>query len=223
MLDVLGELLPQSLAIAINPVPIIALLLMYQGTNGRTRGVAFMAGWIGGVTAILLVTTLLAAVLPDRAPDEPAPVAGTIRIMLGLLLVGLGIAQWMRRPRGDEEPGLPSWMTAITTMGPRQSFRLSFLFTALNIKHAVIASSIGVTIGASDLSGSQEILAFVAFILLATWPVVATVVAHRLWEADFTRRTEGLYRWLVANNVTIVTILLVVIGAAIVGQGLQSF
>jgi hypothetical protein len=64
------------MAIALNSIPIIALLLTFQAANAKALSAAFMAGWVAGVTTIVLVMTLLSSVLPDRDPDESAPVDG---------------------------------------------------------------------------------------------------------------------------------------------------
>lgn len=69
-----------------------------------------------GIVVAVVLFTLLSSVLPQDGADESQPIAGTIKIVLGVLLLLLAVKQWRSRPTGDEEAALPKWMAAIDTM-----------------------------------------------------------------------------------------------------------
>jgi len=57
----MGEVLPAAVGIALNPFPIIAIVLLFATGSRRKRASAFAFGWVlglAGLTALaLLVTT----------------------------------------------------------------------------------------------------------------------------------------------------------------------
>lgn len=223
MAGVLGELLPLSMAIALNPIPIIALMLTLQSPRAGSLSAMFAAGWVGGILAAMIVTTLLSSLLPERDSGESAPVAGTIMIVLGLVLIGLAIRLWRQRPGDNEEVALPEWMASMMTMNPSRGLKMGFLISALNFKHLLIASSAGVVIAASELSTPSQLVAFALFVLFASSSVILPVLAHRVMGRQFQARTEGAYHWLVTHNATILSVLLLVIGIVVIGDGIGSF
>ena len=59
MRQVIGDLLPVALGVAISPVPIIAVILMLLAPKAKAASVAFMIGWVLGITVVITVTTFL--------------------------------------------------------------------------------------------------------------------------------------------------------------------
>ena len=86
---VVGDILPLALGIAISPIPIIAAILMLLSPKARATSIGFWIGWILGIVVGVGVFTLLAAVIPQPDTDQPQPVAGVIKILLGLLMIML--------------------------------------------------------------------------------------------------------------------------------------
>ena len=66
--DVIGQMLPIAVAIAISPLPIVAVVLMLGTPRGRQDGPAFVIAWIVGLAAIGAVVI---AAVGDNAEDEP--------------------------------------------------------------------------------------------------------------------------------------------------------
>ena len=116
MNGVIGEILPLALGVAISPVPIIAAILMLLSPKAKTTSVGFLLGWLAGIVVAVVAFTLLASVLPEADDNSSEPIAGALKIILGVLLLLLAAKQWRSRPTGGTEPALPRWMGAIDTM-----------------------------------------------------------------------------------------------------------
>src|SRR3954454_19401347 len=110
MNGVIGEILPLALGVAISPVPIIAAILMLLSPKAKSTSVGFLLGWVVGIVAAVVVFTLLASVLPEADGSTSKPVAGTVKNVLGGLLLLLAAKQWRSRPSGETDPNLPHWM-----------------------------------------------------------------------------------------------------------------
>jgi threonine/homoserine/homoserine lactone efflux protein len=220
---VIGEILPSALGVAISPIPIIAAILMLLSPKARGTSVGFMIGWILGIVVAVVVFTLLSAIIPAADPTASKPVAGVIKILLGLGLLLLAWNQWRKRPLHGEVATPPKWMSAIDTMKPVAALGLGFLLAAVNPKNLLMAVAGGLAIGAAGLSAGQQTIAIVVFVLIAASTVVIPVVSYLIAAKKMAAPLDALRTWLLANNATIMTVLLLVIGVAIIGKGIAGF
>ena len=63
----------------------------------------------------------------------------------------------------------------------------------------------------------------VIFVLLAAATVLIPVVGYRLASARLAGPLEHLRKWLVDHNAAIMAVLLLVLGASVIGKGISSF
>ncbi|ONI63456.1 hypothetical protein ALI44B_01710 [Leifsonia sp. ALI-44-B] len=223
MASVIGEILPLALGIAISPVPIIAAILMLLSPKARTTSVGFLLGWVLGVVIAVIAFTLLSSLLPESDEDASKPIAGVIKIILGLLLLLLATKQWRSRPTGDGEPPLPKWMSAIDSMTPARGLLLGFALSALNPKNLLMSVGAGVTIGGAALGAGESTVAIVVFTVIAACTVAVPVIGYLVASSRMAGPLEKLRAWLVHNNSTVMAVLLLVIGVVMVGKGISSF
>lgn len=221
--SVVGDILPLALGIAISPIPIIAAILMLLSPKARGTSVGFMLGWVLGIVIAVIVFTLLASVIPEQDSDASKPIAGWIKIVLGVGLLFLAARQWRGRPKPGEEAALPKWMAAIDTMTAGRGFVLGFLLSAVNPKNLLMAIGAGVIIGSGGLTGGETTLVIVIFVLIAACSVAIPVIAYLVASARMAAPLEALRTWLVHNNATVMAVLLLVIGVVVIGKGIVSF
>jgi hypothetical protein len=218
----IGDTLPLAVGIAISPVPIIAAILMLLSPKARGTSVGFLIGWILGIAVAVVVFTLLSGLIPASDPNSK-PVAGTIKIVLGVLLLLLALRQWRSRPRDGETAALPKWMDAIDSMTAGRGFVLAFILAAVNPKNLLLAAAAGVAIGSAGLSGGSSTVVILVFVLVACCSVAIPVIGY-LVAADALRGPlDALRGWLVQNNATVMAVLLLVIGVVLIGKGIASF
>jgi len=219
----IGDILPLALGVAISPIPIIAAILMLLSPNARTTGVGFLGGWIAGVVIAIVAFTLLSTVLPESDSGASHPVKGTIRLVLGLLLILLAAKQWRARPRGQAAPALPKWMSAIDTMTPVKGLGLGVALSALNPKNLIMAAGAGIAIGDSNLDSSQTVVVIVVYTVIAASTVAVPVIGYLVAAGRMAEPLESLRGWLVRENTVVMAILLLVIGVVMIGKGIASF
>ena len=220
--SVIGEILPLALGIAISPIPIMAAILMLLSPKAKATSVGFMLGWICGIVVALIVFVLLASILPPSESDQPQPIAGMIKIVLGALMLFLSLRQWRARPHDDVEPPLPKWMSAIDSMTAGKGFGLGFLLSAVNPKNLLMAAAAGVIIGSAPLSVGSVIAAAIVFTVIAACSVAVPVVAYLVASRAMAGPLESLRGWLVHNNATVMAVLLLVIGVSVIGKGIGN-
>jgi len=220
---VIGDILPLALGVAISPIPIIAAILMLLSPKARTTSVGFLGGWLAGVVIAIVAFTLLSALLPENDSGASHPVKGTIRVVLGVLLILLAAKQWRGRARGDTAPALPKWMSAIDTMTPVMGLGLGIALSALNPKNLIMAAGAGIAIGDSDLSNGQTVVVIVVYTAIAASTVAVPVIGYLVAADRMAEPLESLREWLVRENTVVIAILLLVIGVVMIGKGIASF
>jgi threonine/homoserine/homoserine lactone efflux protein len=221
--SVIGEIVPLAVGIAISPIPIIAVILMLLSPRAKATSVGFLVGWLAGIVIAIALFTLLSSVLPPEDSSGSSPVAGVIKIILGALLLFLAVRQWRGRPAEGEQAAMPKWMSAIDSMTAAKGLGLGFLLSAVNPKNLLLAISAGLIIGGANLSVGDTAIVIVVFVLLAGCTVLVPVIGYLVASARMAGPLDDLRKWLVDNNATIMAVLLLVIGVAVIGKGIASF
>lgn len=199
MLSVIGEILPLAVGLAVSPTTIIAAILMLVSAHAKATSLAFMIGSIVGILVAVVAFSILSSALPE-ADGGPAPIAGIIKIILGLLLWLVALRQWRGRPAEGEQAILPKWMSAIDSMTPAKCLALGYLLAAVNPKNLLLAASAGLIIGSAPLSLGQEAAVVIIFTLLAGSTVLIPVIANLAASARMVGPLEALREWLVDNT-----------------------
>jgi threonine/homoserine/homoserine lactone efflux protein len=221
--SVIGEILPLAVGIAISPIPIIAVILMLLSPRAKGTSVGFMIGWLAGIVVAIVVFTLLSSVIPQRSGGGSSA-GGVIKIIFGVLLLFLAFRQWRGRPAKGEQATMPKWMSAIDSMTVAKALGLGFLLAAVNPKNLLMAASAGLIVGGAGLGFGQGLaLVIIIFVLLAACTVVIPVIGYLIASARLAGPLDRLRGWLVENNSTIMAVLLLVIGVAVIGKGIASF
>jgi len=222
MTQVIGEILPLAVGIAISPIPIIAAILMLLSPRAKGTSVGFMIGWLAGIVVAIVLSSLLSSVIPP-ATGGRTPVAGVIKIILGGLLLVLAIKQWRTRPAKGNQASLPKWMSAIDSMSAVKALWLGFLLAAANPKNLLLAIAAGVIVGGAGLTIGQLAVVIILFVLLAASTVLVPVFGYLIASARLAGSLDKLRQWLVDNNAVIMAVLLLVLGVALIGKGFADF
>lgn len=216
----IGEIIPVAMGVAISPVPIIAVILMLFGPNARSNGLAFALGWVAALLIAGGVVLVVADGVDVSTDDSASDAAYWLKLLIGVLFLGLAIRQWQSRPNQGEEAEMPKWMSAIDEFTPARSFGLAALLAAVNPKNLGLTIAGVSRIAQAGLDGGEDWLTLVVFVVLASITVVTPVVYYVLAGASAERRLNSMKTWLMANNATVMVVLLAVLGGKLIGDGL---
>ena len=223
MVSAIGNILPLALGVAISPIPIIAVILMLLSPKARTNGLAFLVGWVVGLSVAGIVITILFGNAGIGSGGGGSNVGSLIRILLGLLLVWLGVRSFRKRPRAGEQPELPGWMRAIDSFTPLKALGIALLLSAINPKNLTLTVAAAITIAQAELSTASAAFVLVFFVLRGSLSIAVPIALYFLGGPSAARALDGLRTWLSANNATVMAVLLLVIGVVLFGKGLGGF
>ncbi len=213
----IGELLGNAVGVAISPVPIIAVILMLFTSKAVANSVSFLVGWLLGLSVVGAVVLALGL---EASGGGEADSGGWIKVAIGVLFLFLGWKQWSGRPQGDEEAKMPGWMAAIDEFNAVKSFGLGFVLSALNPKNLGLTVAAVVKITGSGLSTGEEIGTLAVFVAIASFTVAVPVLLNLALGARAEASLTAMKDWLVTNNNTVMSVLFIVLGAKILGDGL---
>ncbi|MGO4784724.1 GAP family protein [Cryobacterium sp. W22_MBD10_FK3] len=220
VLEAFGAVLPVAVAVALSPFPIIAVVLVLLSPAGRSAGLAFLAGRVVGVAAIVLLVAAISDLI-ERS-DESSPAVAVLRILVGAALVVLAVWKWRGRPRTDDDATLPAWMGRVEGSTPAGAVRLAFLLSVANPKELLLGVGAGITIGSAGLPVAATLTVAAGYTVIACASVAAPVVAFVVAGERIRGRLDDARAILVRHNAAIMSVVLLVIGAALIGGGLGA-
>ena len=218
--NVIGDILPFAIGLAIIPVPIIAVILVLFSARARTNGPAFLAGWVAGLAVVGTIVLVLSDAGDLHEQDGPSTAAGVVQLILGVLLLLVSLRQWRSRPKHGEEPEMPKWLAGVDGLSPVKAASLGLLLSAANPKNLLLVIAAAVTIGQAGLGTGQQVVALVVFVLIGSVTVALPVVYSRLGGEGAAAHLEEAKGWLAANNATVMFILFLVFGVVLIGKGI---
>jgi threonine/homoserine/homoserine lactone efflux protein len=218
----IGDMLPAAVGVAISPMPIVAVILMLVSRKARVNGPAFLVGWCAGLAIVGTIVLVVAGSTDTGTESQPTTGVGVLQLVLGLLLLLLAVRSWRRRPKEGEEAKPAKWMAALDRFGPAKATGAGALLSGLNPKNLLLTVAGATAIAQAGLSGGGEAISLLIFIVIASIGVGAPVVLYFALGDRSRERLEALRGWMARNNAVIMAVLLVIIGAKLVGNGISS-
>jgi threonine/homoserine/homoserine lactone efflux protein len=219
----LGNVLPLAVAIAIFPVPIIAVVLILGSDRGRLKGLAFVLAWCAGLGAVGAIVLFLGGVFDGSDAGEPATWVNVLLLALGLLLLAASVKQWRGRPDAGEEAPTPAWMRTIGDFTVAKAAGAGFALTALNPKNVLLAAAAAAEIAEVGLPASQQAGVLVVFVLIASAGVLTPLVLSLALGDRSRELLDALESWMARHNAVIMAVLFLLIGAKLIGDAVSGF
>lgn len=221
--EVIGQMLPFAVGIAVSPLPIVAVVLMLATPRARVNGPSFLVGWIAGLAVVGIV--VIAAMGDSAKADSgatPEWVSG-LKLTLGVLLLLVGVREWRGRPRGDDSAQLPKWMHALDGFGPPRAAGAGVLLSGLNPKNLLLAAGGATVIAQGSLSTGGQAGALALLVAVATLGVAAPVVLYFAMGVRARGILDAMKDWMARNNAVIMAVLLLIIGIKLIGDAISGF
>ena len=182
---------------------------------------AFLVGWLAGLSAIVIVAALLTSGYEEIAEEDAVAGIGWARIAVGTILLSFALKKWLGRPTDASGAEMPGWMSAISDFSPLKALGVGLALTVLNPKNVALAASAGTAVGGPGLSTAEALSVAIIFILVSTLGVAGPVIYYALGGDTARGNLDRMKSWLTANNTVVMTVLMIVIGAVLIGEGLR--
>lgn len=218
---VIGDVLLFGLGIVVGPIPIIAVILLLAGRRGPIKGLAYLVGWVIGLTLLAAsVVWLIQGQDFSRRESTPSLILSWGRLLAGIALLILAYVTWRRRSSDKAKGELPAWLSRIHLAAPIMALATGLFFGLVSPKNLLFVAAAAAAIGRAQLPLLQAILAGLLFIAIATSGIAAPVYVAWAKPEQAQATLEGWVRWLSANNALIVSLLCILLGVKLIGDGL---
>ena len=113
-------------------------------------------------------------------------------------------------------------MSAVDTMTTVKAGGLGALLAAVNPKNLTLCLAGGVTIGSGGLPTGETAVAIAVFVTIASCSIAVPVLGYLVAADRMQRPLEEMRSWLTLHNPAVMSVLLLVIGISILGQGVAG-
>ena len=203
------DLMIIGLAITLEPVTIVAFILILGAQRGIRKGLAFLLGWMACLVAVIAAVVLITGGKPPEPHTAPSTAALVVKALLGALLIWVGLRQRRRMGRPRKQPG---WMARLDHMSPWAAAGLGVFLQPWTLVAAGAA-----TVVQAKLSTAGDWLALVFFCLLATSSFLVMELYAVVAPVAAAARLEEVHKWIDTHQDQAI-----VVGALVVGAWLRG-
>ncbi len=170
------DLLLIAVAVALDPLPLTAFIVLLPSKRGVRKGAAFLFGWLASLAIVVSVTVLATGNNPPKSNTAPTLASIAVKIAIGTALVLIGVRHWrkMGQPKKPKKP--PKWQAGVDNMSPWFALGLA---PALQPWGLIAAGA--ATVLSAKVTSAESALALIFFCIVASSSYVAMVVYAGFW------------------------------------------
>ncbi len=215
--------IPFALGVALNPIPVLASVLILVGQRGLLRGTALLAGALSSLAVVAIVLFALESGADPVEGGQTATWVSTLQLLLGLGMLGLAARKWGGRPgAGEGAAAMPGWMSAIESLTPLRSAAAGVALMGLNPKNIMITAGAVTSIVATDASPSSQAVGLAVFVLVACSCVGLPVLVTALFGARASHGLGVVRDWMQRHHKVILAGILVVLATVLLVDAISA-
>jgi Sap, sulfolipid-1-addressing protein len=152
-----------GLAVALDPLPLSAFMIVLPSRRGVRKGAAFVFGWLVSLAIVVTVTVLATGNNPPKPSTAPSLAALAVRIALGTVLLIVAVRHIRARGRPKPPKKTPKWQQHVDSMSPWFAMGL-----APTLQPWALIGAGAATVVEAKLSSWESFLALFLYCLLAS-------------------------------------------------------
>jgi hypothetical protein len=201
-----------GLAITLEPLTIVAFILILGAQQGTRKGLAFVLGWMACLVAVIAAVVLVTGGNPPQPHTAPSTAALVVKALLGALLIWIGLRQRRRMGRPRKQPG---WMARLDHLSPWAAAGLGIFLQPWTLVAAGAA-----TVVQAKLSTAGDWLTLVLFCLLATSSFLIMELYAVFAPTAAGARLEQIHKWIDTHQDQAIVVGALVVGAWLLGNSI---
>ena len=152
-----------GVAIALDPLPLTAFLVVLPSKRGAVKGAAFVFGWLVSLAIVVTVTVLATGNNPPQPNTAPSLASLAVKIALGVVLVVIAVRHIRARSKPKPPKKPPKWQEHVDSMSPWFALAL-----APTLQPWVLIGAGAATVVEAKLSSWESFLALFLYCVLAS-------------------------------------------------------
>ena len=196
-----------GLAIAFDPLPLTAFIVVLPSQRGTIKGAAFVFGWLVSLAIVVAITVLATGNNPPKPSTAPSLAGLAVKLAIGVGLVAIAIRQRRRRGRPKKPKKPPKWQEHVDNMSPWFAFGL-----APAVQPWTLIGAGAATVMEAKLSSWESYLALFAFCFLASASYL-TMEIYAVFRPDQSKAFLARFRTWIDTH----TDQVIILGSSILG------
>ena len=206
------DLLLIGIAIALEPFPLSAFVLVLGAERGVIKGLAFILGWLACLVVVIAAVVLATGGNPPAENTVPSKAALAVKLAAGVVLILLAWRQWRRMGRPRQPP---AWMARLDRLSLWAAAGLAAFLQPWTLVAAGAA-----TIVQAKLSTAGDYLTLVFYCLLATSSFLYLELYAVFSPAAATSRLQQLRSWLDTHMDQVIIVIFLLLGFWLAGKSI---
>ena len=201
-----------GLAITLEPLTLVAFILILAAQQGIRKGLAFILGWLACLVAVIAVVVLVTGGKPPEPHTAPSTAALVVKALLGAVLIWVGLRQRQRMGRPRKQP---AWMARLDHLSLWTAAGLGIFLQPWTLVAAGAA-----TVVQAKLSTAGDWLTLILFCLLATSSFLVMELYAAFAPAPAAARFERIHTWIDSHQDQAIVVGALVVGAWLLGSSI---
>ena len=196
-----------GLAVALDPLPLTAYLIVLPSQRGTVKGAAFTFGWLVSLGAVVTITVLATGDNPPKPSTAPTLASLAVKIVLGAVLVVIAVRHIRARnkPKPPKKP--PKWQEHVDSMSPWFALAL-----APTLQPWVLIGAGAATVVQAKLSSWESFLALFLYCVLAS-STYLTMELYAVFRPSQSQALMGRFRTWISDH----TDQVIIVGSLLIG------
>ncbi|WP_282696562.1 GAP family protein [Streptomyces sp. CC208A] len=203
-----------GLAIALHPLPVMALILLLSGDRGLRKGLVFVLAWLACLVVVIACLLLFTGGTPPKKHTAPSTAALAVKLAVGVGLILYGVY----KQRGESRPrGEPAWLGKLRNASGWSAAGMAVLLQPWGLVAAGAATVVN-----ADLSHAATWLTLVLYCLLASSTLLAMELYATFRPARATAELQSLLRTITTHQDQAVVLLSLGLGLWLTARSLYE-
>ena len=107
-----------GVAVALDPLPLTAFLVVLPSRRGVRKGAAYVFGWLVSLAIVVAIAVIATGNNPPKPSTAPSLAALAVKIVLGAVLIWIAVRHIRARSRPKPPKKPPKWQEHVDSMSP---------------------------------------------------------------------------------------------------------
>ena len=182
-------------AIALDPLPLTAFLVVLPSKRGVRKGAAFVFGWLVSLVTVVTLTILATGNSPPQPNTAPSLASLAVKIALGVVLVVIAVRHIRARSKPKPPKKPPKWQEHVDGMSPWFALVLAPTLQPWALIGAGVA-----TVAEAKLSSWESFLALFLYCVVASSSYLAMQIYAMVRPSQSQQMLARFRAWIDAHT-----------------------
>ena len=204
-----------AVAVALDPLPLTAFMVVLASKRGVLKGAAFVFGWLVSLAIVVAVTVLATGNNPPKPATVPSLASLAVKIAIGTWLVWIAIRRYRKMGQPKEPKKPPKWQATVDGMSPWFAMAL-----APTLQPWVLIGAGAATVVEAKLSTAASFLALFFYCIVASASYLGMEIYASIRPRQSQEFLASIQAWIAAHTDQVIIWGSLIIGLWLIGNSL---